>query len=140
MCGFGVGAFIYILAVRILLKRLGERGITQVGGGLMLLGFLLMASAPVWHFFVIAVVFVGLGLYMMHNTLQTNATQMAPFDRSAAISLFAFALFVGQALGATTFGHVGELAGYSVVFLLAGTGLVILAWFFALARRQYEQA
>lgn len=138
MCGFGIGAFSYILAVRVLLKYLGERGVARAGGGLMLIGFLLMAGAPVWHFFSVAVVFIGLGLYMMHTTLQTNATQMAPFDRSAAISLFAFSLFIGQALGTTVFGHLGEVIGYNAVFLFAGIGLALLAWFFALAK--HEQA
>lgn len=31
----------------------------------------------------------GIGYYMLHNTLQTNATQLAPEVRGTAVSLFA---------------------------------------------------
>ena len=33
---------------------------------------------------------------MLHNTLQTNATQMAPEARGLAVSLFAFMLFTAS--------------------------------------------
>ena len=46
-----------------------------------------------------AIALIGLGFYMLHNTLQTNATQMAPEARGLAVSLFAFALFTGQSVG-----------------------------------------
>jgi predicted MFS family arabinose efflux permease len=36
---------------------------------------------------------------MLHNTLQTNATQMAPERRGAAVALFASAFFLGQSTG-----------------------------------------
>ena len=36
-----------------------------------------------------AIALIGLGYYMLHNTLQTNATQMAPEARGLAVSLFA---------------------------------------------------
>ena len=39
-----------------------------------------------------AIALIGLGFYMLHNTLQTNATQMAPEARGLAVSLFAFML------------------------------------------------
>ncbi len=42
---------------------------------------------------------LGLGMYMLHATLQTNATQMAPEARGLAVSTFANALFLGQASG-----------------------------------------
>ena len=41
----------------------------------------------------------GMGLYMLHNVLQTQATQMAPEDRSTALTLFASVLFLGQSMG-----------------------------------------
>jgi predicted MFS family arabinose efflux permease len=83
-----------------------------------------------------ATILIGLGFYMFHNTLQTNATQMAPFDRSSAITLFAFVLFGGQALGALLLGHIGEVTGYVPVFLFAGIGLMVLAWLFAFAKQR----
>ena len=40
--------------------------------------------------------FIGLGFYMLHNTLQTNATQMSPEARGTAVALFSSALYLGQ--------------------------------------------
>ena len=45
-----------------------------------------------WRCFV-----AGLGFYMLHNTLQVNATQMAPAHRGSSLALFAAILFIGQA-------------------------------------------
>ena len=140
MSMLGLGGLVYIIGVRALLKRLGETGLAWTGGALMLSGFVLTAVAPVWPLFGLAFLLIGLGFYMLHNTLQTNATQMAPFDRSAAISLFAFALFVGQAIGATALGHLGEWSGYGAIFLLAGVGLGILAWLFGTLNQRHRLA
>jgi predicted MFS family arabinose efflux permease len=130
MSCFGLGGLLFVLSVRQLLKRLGEVGLARVGGVLLLLGFVLVTGQYHWLWFGLAAAIIGLGFYMFHNTLQTNATQMAATDRSAAISLFAFALFVGQAIGAFLFGHVGEQIGYAWIFWLAGGALLVLAWYF----------
>lgn len=130
MSGLGVGGLVYILSVRWLIQRLGEVGLARVGGTLLLLGFALMTGSYHWLWFGLAASIIGLGFYMFHSTLQTNATQMAMTARSAAISLFAFALFVGQALGAFLLGHLGEQIGYRWIFWLAGGALVVLAWYF----------
>jgi predicted MFS family arabinose efflux permease len=136
MSGLGLGGLIYILGVRWLLKKLGETGLARGGGAILLAGFGLAAIAPYWYFVIPATILIGLGFYMFHNTLQTNATQMAPFDRSSSITLFAFVLFGGQALGALLLGHIGEVTGYVPVFLFAGIGLMVLAWLFAFAKQR----
>ena len=136
----GLGGLIYIITVRSLLQWLGETGLARVGGLLMMAGFVLTAFAPVWPLCGVAFLSIGLGFYMLHNTLQTNATQMVPFDRSAAISLFAFALFVGQAIGATILGYVSEQTGYAAIFLFAGIGLGVLACLFGLFNQRHRLA
>jgi len=55
---------------------------------------------------------IGAGFYMLHNTLQTNATQMAPAARGLAISLFAFCYFLGQAAGVAACGWAVDEFGY----------------------------
>ena len=45
---------------------------------------------------------IGLGFYMLHNTLQTNATQMTPQARGTAVAIFSSALFIGQTVGVGT--------------------------------------
>ena len=36
---------------------------------------------------------------MLHNTLQTNATQMTPQARGTAVAIFSSAIFIGQTVG-----------------------------------------
>ena len=46
-----------------------------------------------------AITAIGLGFYMLHNTLQTNATQMTPEARGTAVAIFSSALYLGQTAG-----------------------------------------
>jgi len=136
LAAFGLGGLLYALSVRRLLAMLGEVGLAAAGGGVMALAFVLLAVAPAPWLAAPATALCGLGYYMLHNTLQTNATQMAPFDRSAAIALFAFGLFVGQAVGAALFGLALPLLGYRGGFLLAAAALLLIGPAFARAKQR----
>ena len=74
---------------------------------------------------------LGLAFYLLHNTLQTMATEMSPSARGSAISAFAFCLFCGQAIGVSGAGILTEWLGYRAVFTAAGLGLAVLATGFA---------
>jgi YNFM family putative membrane transporter len=74
----------------------------------------------------------------LHNTLQTNATQMAPQARGLAISTFASCLFLGQAIGVAIAAPVFDYTGGQPIFLAAGILLLIVgaAFRWLLAYRQ----
>ena len=69
----------------------------------------------------------GTGLYMLHNTLQVHATQMAPEARGAAVSLFALSLFTGQSAGVWISARIVDQFGTRPVFAVAALGLPLLA-------------
>ena len=97
---------------------------------MLLLGFATLAMAPVWPVCAPLIMALGLGYYMLHNTLQTRATEMAPQARAAAVSAFAFSFFLGQALGVSALGPGIEYGGYRPVFALCGVALAALSvWF-----------
>jgi predicted MFS family arabinose efflux permease len=127
LAGFSVGGVLYSLLVRWLVPRLRERGLAIAGGALLLVCFLGIALMPSWPLTVPFFVASGLAFYMLHNTLQTKATEMAPQARGAGVSFFAFCLFLGQAAGAAAFGQAIEAIGYPAVFATAGLGLLLLA-------------
>ena len=130
VAGFGLGGVTYSLLVRRLVGRLGETGLVAAGGATLLGCFLALAFAPMLAVAAAAVVVMGLGFYMLHNTLQTRATEMAPEARGAGVSFFALCLFLGQALGVSAFGVLVERLGYPGPFVAAGAGLLALgAWF-----------
>jgi predicted MFS family arabinose efflux permease len=130
IAGFSLGGVIYSLLVKWLLGRLGERGLALGGGVTMMLCFSGIALAPAWAASVPFFVLIGLGFYMLHNTLQTRATEMAPQARGSAVSFFAFCLFLGQAAGVTAAGAAVERVGYVPTLLAAGAGVQLLSlWF-----------
>jgi predicted MFS family arabinose efflux permease len=67
---------------------------------------------------------------MFHNTLQTNATQMAPEARGLAVSLFAFFLFIGQSIGVALAAPFVDRFGAPPIYLAAAVLLPLTAlWF-----------
>ena len=131
LAGFGAGGMIYSITVTRLVPALGERGMAAVGGALMAVGFAGCALAPAWPAFFLAASALGLGFYMHHATLQTNATQMAPEARGFAIGLFAFSLYVSQAIGVALCGVVIELLGYRWMFGLLAPAVLTLGLCYA---------
>src|SRR6476620_7739120 len=68
----------------------------------------------------------GLGYYMLHNTLQTNATQMTPQARGTAVAIFSSALYLGQTVAVAIFGLVFDRFTAVPVFLTAAAGVFAL--------------
>jgi predicted MFS family arabinose efflux permease len=124
---FAAGGLLFAALAGRLLPRLGERGLVLLGGGLMALGFLALALAPAPGWTVPCAVVLGAGIYMMHNTLQVHATQMAPATRGAALAIFACSLFTGQSAGVWLASQTVDAMGARPVFVAAAIGLLLLA-------------
>jgi MFS transporter, YNFM family, putative membrane transport protein len=127
---FGAGALSYSFSARWLLTRFGERGLVMLGGAIIAAGFGLLAVAPSLGLAIPAMILLGLGFYMFHNTLQTNATQMAPEARGLAVSVFAFFLFIGQSIGVALAAPIVDRYGAPPIYLAAAILLPLTAlWF-----------
>ncbi|MFM9941007.1 MAG: MFS transporter [Hyphomicrobiaceae bacterium] len=130
MAIYGVGAIVYSLSARKLLARFGERGLILAGGFLLAASFAALAVTPTIYAVPPLMVLMGLSFYMIHNTLQTSATQMAPEARGMGVSLFAFALFLGQAIGVSAAAPIMDRYGAPPIFLIAAAILPLVAiWF-----------
>ena len=130
IAAFAGGGLIYAAVAGRLVPRLGERGLVLAGGLFIGAGYLGLASAPAPVYAVLSLMALGAGLYMLHNTLQLHATQMAPESRGAAVALFAFCLFSGQSAGVWLAAHVVDAVGTRPVFVVAALGLPALAFEF----------
>jgi MFS transporter, YNFM family, putative membrane transport protein len=134
---FGIGGLIYAGTVQQLVGRFGQIGLATFGGLLVGLAYLVLALAPAWWIAPAAVVAVGLGFYMLHNTLQVNATQMSPEARGTAVSIFSSALYVGQSIGVLCGSLLIDRAGAPAIFIVAALLLPLLGfWFAAQLRRR----
>jgi len=115
------------LAPRIV-RRLGESGMLLAGGLITAAAFFAIAFAPSVPALYLCMYFVGLGNFMMHNTMQVLATQMAPNARGTAVGLLAAFTFLGQGAGAWIWGGVVDYSGTSTVFVVGATGMLLLAF------------
>jgi predicted MFS family arabinose efflux permease len=132
LLGFmGLGGLLYALTVRRLVHALGERGLALCGGIALACAFVVVATGSL-SAMAPAIALLGLGLFMLHNTLQTNATQMTPEARGLAVSTFANVLFMGQAAGVWLSGQVIDRIGFAPVFVAAGAALLVVGVAFAL--------
>jgi predicted MFS family arabinose efflux permease len=136
---YAVGGLVYAVAARQLVRRLGERRMVLAGGLLMGAGFLAWLLSPLWALAGPIALLVGFGTYLYHNTLQTHATQMVPAVRGTAVALFAFCLFVGQAIGVTAAGYAFDHWGYVPLLLAPALALALAGWGFAGALQRRAQ-
>ena len=135
---FGFGGFAFAMASAPMVRRLGEAGLSRWGGSLLALALLSIGVTPLWWLAFPACFCAGLGFYMLHNTLQINATQMAPDRRGAAVASFASCFFMGQAVGVGVAGLL--IAHVATGALLAGGAIGVLAVALNFARRLERRA
>lgn len=124
---YGIGNLFYARTARRFIWELGERGQILLGGALLGVTFVVIAYVPNLVVFTLMILIIGIAYNLLHSTLQTKATELAPHARGAALSLFAFCLFVGQGIGAWGLGMVVNRGGYTPTFLLTGLPLTALA-------------
>jgi predicted MFS family arabinose efflux permease len=128
---YAIGGAVFAVFAGRFVRRLGEVNLARYGSIVLMLGILAVAWSP--HLAVTAAgcLFAGLGFYMLHNTLQTNATQMAPTRRGVGVALFASFFFIGQSVGVGVSGLLVERLGTTPVLVGAGLLLVPVGFVFA---------
>lgn len=137
---FGLGGFVFAIASATLVRRLGEIGLSRWGGVFLAASLLGIGVAPVWWWAIIGCFGAGLGFYMLHNTLQINATQMAPERRGAAVSAFASCFFLGQSVGVGIAGMLVERLGTANVMMVGAAGVLAVALGFGAKLKRKEKA
>jgi predicted MFS family arabinose efflux permease len=133
---FGIGGLIYAGSVQQLVNRLGQPGLAMFGGVLLGIAYLVLALGAAWWLAPVAVTTIGLGFYALHNTLQTNATQMTPQARATAVAIFSSALYLGQMVGVTAGALIFDRFTAGPLFAATAMALPALAWWLARALRR----
>jgi predicted MFS family arabinose efflux permease len=134
LLAYAAGGLFFAIFARSIITRMGEIRLAVWGAILMSAGFGLVAWTPAWIVAPVGCLIAGLGFYMLHNTLQANATEMAPERRGAGMALFASMLFLGQSVGVGLAGLVAESDGALVPILFAAALILPLGLAFARAR------
>ena len=126
LAGYGVGGLLYALLVKLLIRKLGERGLVLGGGMLGGTLFVAILFVPHWAWAIPCVIGLGVAFYMVHNTVQTRATEVAPDARGAAVALYASSWAAGQAAGVAAMGLAVSLFGYAPMIAAFGAGFGLL--------------
>ncbi|MBL0405255.1 MFS transporter [Microvirga aerilata] len=131
--GFAVGGLVYSALVTWMLRRLGIGRILLGGGFFAGAALVVLGLGGDWKLDAAALLLMGLGFYMLHNTFQAQVTEVAPGARASAVALHAFSFFCGQALGVVLMGlglRTIGLTGATFVAALIIVGVGLTASFF----------
>jgi predicted MFS family arabinose efflux permease len=100
LAGMAIGGLVYTQIVARLIGRMGGvANLIRVGGVFLSIGFAGVALQGSWGVEMAAFALLGFGFYSIHNSLQTQATELAPGHRGASVALHAFFFFLGQSAG-----------------------------------------
>lgn len=124
---FGVGGMVFALVAPGLLRSIGQGRMVMLGGLLCAIGLGAVGLAPALAVAIAGMLLLGTGFYMIHNSIQTRVTEVAPQARASAVSLHAFSFFSGQSLGPVIYGDAMAWLGPAPSLLLAGAGLIALS-------------
>ncbi len=138
MALYGIGGLVYSQMARRWLGWFGERGLARLGSSLVAAGLLLLAWGMHPLLAALGCLAAGLGFYMLHNTLQTQATQMAPHARGSAVTLFACLLFFGQSTGVLLVAQTVDHGGLEWAYTVSAFGMLALGA--VIARRVQAKA
>ena len=123
-----IGGITYTLLVRPLLRFLGREGLLRVGGVIAALAMGGIAYSPSWQIEALSFGALGFGFFSVHNSLQLQATELAPSARSSSVALFAFCFFLGQAAGPLLY-HAGfALLGVHIPIVIGALSLLALGF------------
>lgn len=131
---FGMGGLVFAGSASRVVAALGESGLARWGGLLLAGSLLLIGIAPNLWWALPGCLASGLGFYMLHNTLQINATQMAPERRGAAVASFASCFYLGQSVGVAVAGGLVERSGTAAIMLMGASGVLLLSQHFGWRR------
>jgi predicted MFS family arabinose efflux permease len=120
LAGFAIGGFIYTALVRLMLTKLGLYNLIRAGAAISGLGFAALSPGWSWPAEQAIMVLIGAGFYMIHNSLQTQATELAPNNRASAVAAHAFFFFLGQAVGPLIYQFGFRVAGSQTTLIVAG--------------------
>ena len=128
IAAMSIGGIAYTLLVRPLLRFLGREWLLRAGGLIAALAMTCIAYSPSWQFEASSFSALGFGFFSVHNSLQLQATELAPGARSSSVALFAFCFFLGQAAGPLIYQAGFGLLGVHVPIVIGGLSLLALGF------------
>ena len=102
--GLGIGGLLYASLAQLILSVATRPRMMLIGGVVAALGLAGVGLEFTWPAQMASMVVLGFGFFLLHNSVQTEVTELAPSARASAFSLHALSFFTGQALGPVLYG------------------------------------
>jgi predicted MFS family arabinose efflux permease len=127
--GLGIGGLLFAFVVPLILKFAKRPTMMAIGGTIAAVGLGGLGLEASWKVKLAFMVVLGFGFFLLHNSVQTEVTELAPSARASSFSLHAFSFFLGQALGPMVYGIALPAIGATVSLtvgaaILVATGIV----------------
>jgi len=127
--GLGIGGLLFAFVVPLILKFAKRPTMMAIGGAIAAVGLGGLGLEASWGVQLAFMVVLGFGFFLLHNSVQTEVTELAPSARASSFSLHAFSFFLGQALGPMVYGIALPAIGATVSLacgaaILVATGIV----------------
>ncbi|MET4577708.1 MFS transporter [Ottowia thiooxydans] len=123
---FGAGGLLYASMVRRLVTQLGMARMCLWGSLMGAACCALLISLPGVQGAAALLFAAGFGFYMLHNSLQTQATELSAVARASGVALLAFSFFAGQGLGPLVFGVLFKHWGMQGALSAMAVGMIVL--------------
>ena len=125
--GLGIGGLLYAFVAPLILRFAKRPAMMAAGGSIAAVALATIGLDVSWATQVASMVGLGFGFFLLHNSVQTEVTELAPGARASAFSLHAFSFFMGQAIGPIAygaalpmFGATASCAGGAVILAVTG--------------------
>jgi predicted MFS family arabinose efflux permease len=109
--GLGIGGLLYAFAVPLILRFAKRPAMMVAGGSIAAVALATVGLDVSWATQMASMVGLGFGFFLLHNSVQTEVTELAPSARASAFSLHAFSFFMGQAIGPIAYGAALPILG-----------------------------
>ncbi len=125
IAGMAAGSLLFSVFLPLLLRVVSRPLLMSLGGASGGIGFLAYSFGAPWYYQICFFSFVGLGFFMLHNSVQTEVAEIEPSARSSAYAMHAFSFFLGQSAGPAIWSLA--IAGLGAQVAICAIGLVIAA-------------
>lgn len=134
IAGMAAGALVFSLALPLFLKFVSRPTLMAMGGLVGCAGFLAFSTAPHWGLQAAFFSVVGLGFFMVHNSVQAEVAEIEPDARSSCFAMHAGFFYLGQTAGPLLWSLAIAMMGPPgaitlMAFAVAATGLAASAAF-----------
>jgi predicted MFS family arabinose efflux permease len=123
--GLGIGGLLFAFVVPFILKFAKRPTMMAIGGTIAAVGLGGLGLEASWGVQLAFMVVLGFGFFLLHNSVQTEVTELAPAARASSFSLHAFSFFLGQALGPMVYGIALPAIGATVSLAIGAAILVV---------------